>query len=94
MKGIRFYAEYVHKDHVREREIAKRTGLAVFADTGRVIQGYGYTAYDCACSVTNNPDNGYWMSTCGDDYLADKCRRISEKQARALFPELFAYLAK
>lgn len=94
MKGIRFYQEFVHKG--KNTDIPKNICLAVFTDTRRIERYFRNSlpvvVFDCADSVCDTPDFGYCMGSVAQEYLADKCRRVSESKAREVAPELFAYL--
>lgn len=86
MKGIRFYEEFENK---RKRQ-SQGNVIAVFTDTGRASNG-GYM-FDAMGAVYFQPDSPVASTGVSWDYLREKCKHISEKQARQIHPQLFTRL--
>ncbi|KKL91923.1 hypothetical protein LCGC14_1889840 [marine sediment metagenome] len=92
MKGIRFYRDgngarirsgrgnWAPKDFPDGCQ-----GLAIFPDTWQARNGH----VDGVASLWATPGDGPYAGTAvHPDYLTENCRRISESQAREMFPNL------
>lgn len=92
MKGVRFYEELENKN--RKDETSQGNVIAIFTDTGRVdAREWGvFYAYDCLSATFFHPNSDVSSGSVSTDYLAEKCRRISEARARAIHPRLFERL--
>lgn len=103
MKGYRFYADYSSKAHKRAdttpRHVRKdgptpkpaSNVVAVYlGDDGRELYNGG--GYDCATGIFDTPDSPVATSGVSPGYLRERCRRISEAEARRIHPRMFEYL--
>lgn len=91
MKGVRFYRDALgnaidlgfHRKTAREWQ-----GLALFP-ANRCPDG----SMEALGSVTSDPGDGpYCGTSVSYEYLTKQCIRISEQEARAIFPNLVATL--
>ncbi len=95
MKDVRFYLEYESKAKKRKgtrKELGDHAGnvVAIFPDDG-FFSGNDYLIG--AVSATFYQENSDVSSgSVSRGYLDEKCKRISEAQAREIHPKLFAYL--
>ena len=93
MRGVRFYQDE-NGCGIKRRGWKKLfpngcNGIAVFYEN-RIP---GEPAYECASAVFAGAGDGpYAGSSTSFDYISDNCRRISEVEARKLFPNLISYL--
>jgi hypothetical protein len=55
-------------------------------------QGPTGFSYDGIGAVHDHPNSGVGNTGVSPDYLKDKCKRISEKLAREIHPQLFIWL--
>ena len=91
MKGIIFYLEYPNKKE-KNRATRKNPGnhsgncLAVLSGTGRV-SGNGI-CFDAMGAVQDIPNNSVCTTAVSQGYLRENCKRISEKMAGGIHPEL------
>ena len=99
MKGIRFYLEYPSKKEKRKgtrKEPGNHLGqvVAVMYENGwwSETPGAWHYMYDCISALTRVPNSVVCGSSVSWGYLDEKCKRISEKQAREIHPNLFIYL--
>lgn len=103
MKGYRFYAAYSSKLHRRmdttPRHVRKvgptpnpaANAIAVFLDDdGREL--FNGESYDCFAGIFDHPDSDVATSGVSPEYLRERCRRISEQEARRIHPRLFQRL--
>ena len=93
MKNVRFYEELEHKHRKGER--SKGTVVAVFPDTGRIERnGDGTLHYvlDAVGGVFDQPNSPVASTAVDRSYLEQETRRIPERQAREVHPELFRFL--
>ena len=94
MKDYTFYLEYPtlkDKRKATRKELGNHSGtvLAVYGDWFNI--GHYYKK-ECVSSVYDKPNSDVCCSSCDSGYLNDKCKRISDKQAREIHPKLFQYL--
>lgn len=93
MQGIRFYLEYGNKTE-KEKATKERLGNHM----GSVIAVLYECEYlDIACvgaigSLYFHDNSECCSIAVKRDYLAENCKRISEKLAREIHPNLFKYL--
>ena len=95
MKGYKFYLEYPNN-----REKRNSTRKALGNHCGTIVGVLDDTAqsstigvmYDAISAVQNIPNSGTCYGTTSQGYLAEKCKRISEVQAREIHPVLFQRL--
>lgn len=94
MKGYRFYEELYDKG--RKSEEPRGTVVAVMLDEdNRPIVYYptrGGVNYSAVVGVYDEPDSDVCTSGVDIEYVQYNCRRVSEKRARKIHPELFKYL--
>lgn len=95
MKGYTFYLEYPtlkDKRKATRKYLGNHSGivLAVYGDW--FSPGGHYSKKECVSSVYDRPNSEVCTSSVCDTYIKDKCKRISEKQAREIHPNLFQYL--
>jgi hypothetical protein len=95
MKGIRFYLEYPSKQakqRATRKSLGNHLGTVIAVETKTfwwVGKEYFMQAYG---GVFNQP-NSYVCGTCTTwEYLYDRCKRISEQQAKEIHPKLIDYL--
>lgn len=107
MKGNRFYADYSSKAHKRRDAMSprhkRREGptpapaanvIAVDVEGGRIpyrIQRDRAVA-DCTAALFDTPDSDVTGTSVDASYLMERCRRISEAEARRIHPRMFEYL--
>jgi len=94
MKGIRFYLEYpnrTEKNKGTRKNPGKHSGnvLAVFEDGFWGSNGWSYEALG---AVNYYEDSSVGSTSVSPDYIREKCKRISERLAREIHPQLFAVL--
>lgn len=89
MKGIRFYLEHKTTYAKRKRRHAGTVFAAFVCNGVHPMKGGGREGVGAVFDRPNSP-------TCGTSaswgYLRSYCRRITEKDARAIHPELFRIL--
>lgn len=98
MKDFTFYLEYPNKTEKRKatrKSLGLHTGncIAVYEPT-KLEQYKINRCFECASAVmgvANSPIN--WGAV-SPEYLTETCKKISEKQAREIHPELFNYLGQ
>lgn len=95
MKGVRFFLEYdskTEKNKGTRKKPGKHNGnvLAVYHETG--YQGSTGWTYEGTGAVNYHPNSAVGTTGVTPDYLRDKCKRISEKMAREIHPQLFNWL--
>lgn len=95
MNGVKFFLEYENKSE-KNKGTRKNPGnhsgnvVAVLDDTlKRWNDGYSYDGFGGIYYTRNSPVASTSVSP---DYLREKCKRISEKQAREIHPNLFGFL--
>lgn len=87
MNGIRFYLEFVDKS---KRQPGGNV-VAVLALNGAYWSS-GKLCYEAIAALFEQPDSPVAGSGVALDYLRQRCRRVSEVQARAIHPALFKRL--
>jgi len=89
MKGITFYLEY---DTTNDKRKNKHNGncLAVFKDN-KWLSDNGWRV-EAVSSVYYHPNSDVASTSVSYEYLAKRCKRISETKAREIHPRLFTYL--
>ncbi len=96
MDGYRFYLEYENKTK-KNKATRKKTG----DHTGNVVAVCYANAYygsdgkmcqEAVGATFDHPDSAVCGTSVSFDYVSDNCKRISEKQAREIHPNLFTYL--
>jgi hypothetical protein len=88
MKGYTFYLEYLSK---RDKRKGNHLGncLAVFGKWFKSGESYCKEAIG---AVQNYPNNAVCGTSTSDGYLRYNCKRISERTARTIHPNLFKVL--
>lgn len=96
MKGIRFYLEY--PENVNPRRYTRKnpgphsgTVMAVIVENGYWYGNMG-CQWECISALQDQPNSVCCSGNCSDGYIRERTKRISEKQAREIHPNLFAYL--
>lgn len=87
MRGFRFYE--ILKDKGKKSEESEGNCIAVDIETS-LSAGFG--CYQAVGPVFFEPDSAVCFSPASPAYLAENCKRVSEKRAREIHPELFKYL--
>jgi hypothetical protein len=95
MKGYKFFLEYPNNKDKRNgtrKSLGNHLGtiVAVIDDTARAT-GNGIEQ-DAISAVQDIPNSGTNYGGVSWDYLAERCKRISEAQAREIHPVLFQRL--
>jgi len=102
MKGVRFYAEYDDGKHRRRDTVGSRSKLAAtptpaknviavyLGDDGRPL--WGGDSMDCAGAIFHEPNSDVAGTGVSYEVLRERCRRISEAEARRIHPRMFEYL--
>lgn len=96
MKGYRFYLEYpnkTEKDKATVKEPGNHCGnvIATLLREDGHFQ-HNYRAIECIAGLFCHPDSAVCGSSVGFEYLQDRCKRIPERLARKIHPNLFEYL--
>lgn len=97
MKGFFFYLEYpsaTEKNKGTRKNPGNHTGNVIAADTEREnwwLSGKEWMISTIS-AVQDFPNNPVCGSSASWSYLQQNCKRISEKQAREIHPNLFAVL--
>ena len=90
MKGIRFYEEFKNK---RKPETSKGNVIALLTDTRRIESHWKVQLiWDSVSAVFFRPNSSVCYSSVCQEYLQEKCKRVSEERARQVHPKLFEYL--
>lgn len=99
MKTIKFYLEYPSiKDKINatRKSLGKHSGncIAVIDNTKQLVNMHGetYCILDAICSVFYKDNSDVCYSTVNENYIWERCKRISEKSAKEIHPRLFEYL--
>ena len=87
MNGIRFYLEFTD----RSKHQSGGTVVAVLALNGAYWSS-GKLCYEAIAALFEQPDSPVAGTGVALDYLRQRCRRVSEAQARAIHPALFQRL--
>ncbi len=87
MKGIRFYQEF--EDRSKRR--SSSTIVAVCVCNGLYFRS-GKACYEGFVGVFDRLNSPVNFSGVALDYLREKCKRVSETQARTIHPALFERL--
>lgn len=95
MNGFTFYLEYPSlkdKRKATRKTLGNHSGnvMAVFGDWFS-IAGHYYKK-ECVSALQNVPNSVVCCSSACDTYIKENGKRISEKQAREIHPNLFTYL--
>ena len=87
MNGIRFYLEFTDKSKRQPggNVVAVLTLNGAYWSSGKVC-------YEALAALFEQPDSPVAGSGVALDYLRQRCRRVSEAQARAIHPALFKRL--
>jgi len=95
MKGFKFFLEYENKTE-KNKGTRKNPGnhsgnvVAVLDDTLRATKDGAH--YDGIGAVFYTRNSGVGSTGVATKYLREKCKRISETQAREIHPNLFDVL--
>lgn len=97
MKGLRFYLEHDSAAAKRRRQHCG-TVLALFADAkGRPLWRIEHRRHPQAVAegigaLYREPNSPACSTAACSSYVSERCRRISESEARKIHPALFTYL--
>jgi len=99
MKGFRFYEEFGSKQNKR-KGISEGNVIALCLDEDyQIRERYNergeielYSSQGAFVSVFSRPDSPVNYCSVAHDYLSECCKRVSEKRAREIHPELFRRL--
>lgn len=95
MEGFRFYLEYPDgksKRAATRKDISNHTGNCVALWEGKEhiwTTSSGDIQQEAFVAVHETPDSPCCFGAVSWGYLREKCKRISEIQARAIHPNLF-----
>lgn len=93
MKGVRFYQDEngtgIKKQGWKKSFPNGFNGMAVFHENGFWSNYLIYCMEAVAAVQTGAGDGAYGSTSVSSKYIRENCRRVSEKEARKLFPNLF-----
>lgn len=106
MKGLKFYLEYESKAKKRKgtrKEPGDHAGNVVAVTVKDDGPGHGHSFPDWRFSgddivadsfgaIFDQPNSDVASTSISRGYMLEKCKHISEAQAREIHPRLFAYL--
>lgn len=95
MQGLTFYLEYPTKADKRKatrKNPGNHSGTVCAVHSGQWVWGRGSYIKDAFCAAFDRPNSPVCTSTVTPEYLQEYCKKISEKQAREIHPELFKWL--
>ena len=95
MKGIRFYLEYpsaAEKRKATRQALGNHTGTVIAAFEGTEMVGRNGPQVDALAAIQDHPNAQVAGSAVSMEFIREKCKRISEGQAREIHPALFARL--
>lgn len=95
MKGFKFYLEYetsTEKHKATRKALGNHNGNVIAVMDGSGFFGSMGYCYECLGSVLYCRNSPVATTSVTPDYLSDRCKRISEAQAREIHPELFKRL--
>jgi hypothetical protein len=81
MKGIRFYEEFTNK----------RKGLSA-GNAVAVGESNRNGTFEAIVPLYDQPNSPVASGSISNEYLFEKCKRVSEARAREVHPNLFEYL--
>jgi len=96
MKGYRFYLEHASNKDKRDG-VDMGVVIAVYTGDGGYRGWHDTHLYNCLSAVTSHPNpdtNQVGWASCDAGFIAQKCRRISEAEARKIHPNLFVILGE
>lgn len=98
MKGVRFYQDEngcgIKQRYVYKSFPAGFNGIAVFHENKYSHRSAGDPMCEAIGAVYAGAGDGPYASTSASiAYVQKSCRRVSEVEARRLFPNLFKYLS-
>lgn len=94
MKNYLFYLEYPSLKEKRKgtrKNPGNHSGTCVAVTKSFYISN-GEICNECAGGIYDKPDSICTWTACTNGYLHENCKRISEKTAREIHPNLFKYL--
>jgi hypothetical protein len=96
MKNFQFFLEYESNKNKRKgtrKQLGNHTGncIAIFLPT-KSEQYSINKCYEAASAVFYVRNSDLNWGCVSPEYLIDRCKRISEKQAKEIHPKLFEYL--
>lgn len=97
MKSYHFYLEYPSKAAKRaatRKNLGNHSGNIIAVDSERANSWLSdrQVMRDCVSAVTSYPNSDVCGSSASMDYIRENCKRVSEKQAREIHPNLFSTL--
>ena len=94
MKGFRFYLEFENKSAKKKsgKENRNHSGNVVAIFNNSLCVRNGSLLYEGLSGVYFEENSPVNYGSIGYEYLHDNCKRISEKLAREIHPELFKRL--
>lgn len=96
MKNYHFFLEYSSKSAKRattRKNLGNHTGNIIAVDSGDSFLSGGQVMRECVSALTLYPDSVVCGSSVSVDYIRENCKRVSEKVAREIHPNLFSTLA-
>jgi len=86
MKDTRFYEEFTNTSKM----VSRQTVVAIAPSTIHISQGD--VLYEATGSIFNRPNSPVCGTSVDQKYLTMLCKRVSEKKARKIHPNMFKYL--
>lgn len=95
MRGVKFYLEYPNSKEKRKatrKDLGNHSGNVIaILENGTYISG-GQAVKDGIAAVYDWPDSPPASTGVSLEYLRERAKRISEKTAREIHPQLFEWL--
>lgn len=102
MKSITFYVEYATNKDKRaatRKDLKNHTGNCIAVDRSTIridnhplLDSNDNIVFDCFGAVHYKENSECATTNCSQGYLTEKCKRVSEKIAQKIHPELLKYL--
>lgn len=95
MKGFKFFLEYENtkeKNKGTRKNPGNHTGNVVAIIDGTLKVWHDGASYDGFGGVYYTRNSPVASTSVAPGYLRERCKRISESQAREIHPELFKFL--
>lgn len=91
MKGVRFYEEFDNKANKR-KGVSSGNVIALFYDSWRVGEPHQGRLTEAIAAIFCRPNSRVAPISVADTVLWERCKRISEAEARVIHPALFERL--
>lgn len=91
MNGIRFYLEYPNKTEKNKatvKNLGKHSGNCIAVLLGKEHMNPDYSQ-ECLSGVNDFPNSGTSLGSVSMEYLREKCKRIPERIAKEIHPNLY-----